>query len=236
MTRPAPSPASPRLGRGFTLVELLVGVAIVGVLVALLLPALQSAMQSARSTQCLGNLRTDYMGMEAYRQDAGYYMSLNANTVAGSAGLAIWFDVLMRQKYIPTQIETRGGQPWMVAPSLECPGNKTNHGGAFTFTAQPYPWAPNYGLNAYWGSGTASTRIPAFGATNPSAIMLIDIAASYATYPGAATDWSKSGCQVPRNLHGAGAHALLGNGSVISVTPATHPDLGTNLKYWNPRP
>jgi prepilin-type N-terminal cleavage/methylation domain-containing protein/prepilin-type processing-associated H-X9-DG protein len=48
---------APRISKGFTLVELLVVIAIIGTLVALLLPAVNSARATARKTQCLNNMR-----------------------------------------------------------------------------------------------------------------------------------------------------------------------------------
>src|SRR5262249_28914658 len=59
------------LKRAFTLVELLVVIAIIGVLVALLLPAVQSARESSRRTACINNLKQIRLSNQVFHDAFG---------------------------------------------------------------------------------------------------------------------------------------------------------------------
>src|SRR5438094_983008 len=95
--------------RGFTLVELLVVIAIIGVLVALLLPAVQSARDAARRSTSANNLRQIGLAMQNAHDQMKEFPPLDINQwtsyyerTAGDEG------VHYTGPYLPDQLSTAG--------------------------------------------------------------------------------------------------------------------------------
>ncbi len=169
---------SPR--RGFTLIELLVVIAIIGVLISLLLPAVQSAREAARRIQCTNNLKQIGLALHNYEGIAG---ALPPSLAVRGAGATVqWFGGWsVHGRILPFLEQNSAFDSINFAVSYDVPDNTTVS--ALTISAficpseknvQPYKdGALTYGVTNYgmcmgdwyvWGGfgGTAQNR-SAFG-------------------------------------------------------------------------
>src|SRR5438874_9877134 len=98
--------SSPRFARSaFTLVELLVVIAIIGVLVALLLPAVQAAREAARRTQCTNHLKQLGLAAHNFHDVSGTFpKQTSPNGQTGVSWLCLVLPYL-EQKAIADQVQ-----------------------------------------------------------------------------------------------------------------------------------
>lgn len=162
--------------RSFTLIELLITIAILAILVGVLLPALNSARDKAQAASCVNNLKTIGMGIMQYVMENDSWLPpplfnyedpqipwafgvLGPNTETYPTNPAKHWDVWMKRKGRYFGIET-----------YRCPSMSGTY--LMDGTSSWWNYNPHYGINEEMGNGCLeSNRID--GAKNPSSKLYI---------------------------------------------------------------
>lgn len=114
---------------GFTLVELLVVISIIALLLAILMPSLQSARNQAKAVVCLNNMKQIGLAVVLYESKNNEYILPCSKTSDGTLSLAapLWYDILRQSKCLNYEEKKAG--------VLHCP---THLGGNMSYSANVF--------------------------------------------------------------------------------------------------
>ena len=128
--------------KNFTLIELLVVIAVIAILAGLLLPALNSAREKARTIQCVGNQKQISFGFEQYCSDSDEFYPLSYGPVA-ALGKEFSYYVIVYPYVNPQFTTTTSFNTFGNYPGFYCPSTKKVWG-----------WSnlPTYMMNGFIGA------------------------------------------------------------------------------------
>jgi prepilin-type processing-associated H-X9-DG protein/prepilin-type N-terminal cleavage/methylation domain-containing protein len=230
---------------GFTLVELLVVIGIIAILIAMLLPALTRARESAQSLVCLSNLRTEGQFLQFYVQDTRGFIAppvRDAGTVYGNAlARSHWWYLLpygIPLLDLTTPVNDTGRSV------MRCPSD-THPYTALLKNNVPRQYlnkvlATSYGVN---GNLTYGTVFRINQVHSPATKIYV---ADSVYVPGGSTDGIRVFPQTSRALqldsfrsgigyrHSNGYNALFFDGHAEHIGPPGPLNVGTSTNAWRP--